>query len=82
MSYKVFLRRKAIRSLKNLPSDIKDRVKQALFQLKDFPKNLDVLKIKGTKNKYRIRVGKYRIIIELQRDTIIVIDILPRKRAY
>jgi len=82
MSYKVFLRRKAIRSLKNLPSDVKDRVKQALLQLEDFPKNLDVLKIKGTRSKYRIRVGKYRIIIELQRDTIIVIDILPRKRAY
>ncbi len=82
MSYKVFLRRKAIRSLKNLPLEVKDRVKQALLQLEEFPKNLDVLKIKGTKNKYRIRVGKYRIIIELQRDAIIVIDVLPRKRAY
>jgi len=34
------------------------------------------------KAKYRIRVGAYRIIIALQRDTIYVIQILPRKSAY
>ncbi len=61
---------------------MKERIKYALTKLESFPDDLDVKKLKGFKNKYRIRVGNYRVIIELQKDVIIVIDILPRKIAY
>ena len=82
MRYEVYLRRKAIKSIKRLPPDIKERVREAIMKLADFPLGLDVKKIKGTKNKYRVRVGDYRIIIELQKNMIIVIDVLPREKAY
>ena len=82
MRYEVYLRRKAIKLIKRLPPDIKERVREAIMKLGDFPLGLDVKKIKGTKNKYRVRVGDYRIIIELQKNMITVIDVLPREKAY
>ena len=82
MRYEVDLRRKAIKSIKRLPPDIKERVREAIMKLDDFPLGLDVKKIKGTKNKYRVRVGDYRIIMELQKNMITVIDVLPREKAY
>ncbi len=82
MRYEVYLRRKAIKSIKRLPPDIKERVREVIMRLNDFPLGLDVRKIKGTKNKYRVRVGDYRIIIELQKNMITVIDVLPREKAY
>ncbi len=82
MKYKVFIERDALKSLKKLPDNVKGRIKETLRKLEYFPKNLDVVKLSGTKRKYRIRVGNYRIIIELHKDEIYVIDILPRKDAY
>ena len=82
MRFEVFLRKKAIKSIKKLPQDTRERVREAIMKMEDFPVGLDVKKIKGTKNKYRVRVGDYRIIIELQKSMITVIDVLPREKAY
>ena len=82
MRYEVYLRRKAIKSMKRLPQEVKERIRKAIMKLEDFPVGLDVKKIKGTSNKYRVRVGDYRIIIELQKNMITVIDVLPREKAY
>ena len=82
MRYEVYLRKKAIKSMKRLPQETKEMVREAIMKLEDFPMGLDVKKIMGTKNKYRARVGDYRIIIELQKNMITVIDVLPREKAY
>ena len=43
---------------------------------------LDIKKLRGCKNHYRLRVGNYRILFELERPRrIIVYAILPRKQA-
>jgi len=80
--FKVYLTKRVNKSLKLLNEEMKGRIKEALRKLVSFPDDLDVKKLKGFKNKYRIRVGNYRIIIELHKDMIVVIDILPRKTAY
>ncbi len=80
--YEVYLTRNAYKSLKLLDEKIKDRIKEVLRKLTSFPEGLDVKKLKGFKNKYRIRVGDYRIIVEVQKGVIVVIEILPRKIAY
>ncbi len=82
MTYEVYLTRNANKSLKSLEDEMRERVKNALIKLENFPHELDVKKLKGTKNKYRVRVGNIRILIELQKDVIVVINILPRKTAY
>ena len=82
MTYEVFLERKAIKSIKNLPDKDKERIKRDIKSLKTFPGGLDVKKLSGMHNKYRIRSGEYRIIIEIEDGRITVIDVLPRRTAY
>lgn len=82
MKYDVYIERDALKSLKKLPRDIQERMKGVLLKLGDFPRELDVTKLRGFRGKYRVRVGKYRIIIEIHRDKIYVIDILSRESAY
>ena len=43
---------------------------------------MDVKKIVGTKNIYRVRVGNYRILIELEIHTVKVFSVIQRKSAY
>ena len=48
-----------------------------------FSRKLDIVKLRGYKNNYRLRVGRYRVLFELEAErTIIVYAVLPRKKAY
>jgi mRNA interferase RelE/StbE len=81
----VFLERKASRQLEKLDKDVRDRIVEALHVLRDegFSRKLDIVKLRGYKNYYRLRVGRYRILFELEAErTIIVYAVLPRKKAY
>jgi mRNA interferase RelE/StbE len=81
----VFLERKASRQLEKLDKDVRDRIVEALHVLRDegFSRKLNIVKLRGYKNNYRLRVGRYRILFELEAErTIIVYAVLPRKKAY
>jgi len=83
--YRIFLERRAQRQLEKLDEETKARITEALYVLGDigFSARLDIKKLQGYKDQYRLRVGKYRILFELQPGkTIIVYAILPRRRAY
>ena len=70
MSYDVLIERNAIREIKKFPNHDIQRIKESLK------------KLAGTRNIYRIRVGDYRILIELEIHTLKVFSILHRKQAY
>jgi len=83
--YDVNITRKALKELNKLDLHSRDRILEALIVLRDygFTSRLDIKKLRGYKNHYRIRVGKYRILFELEKPRkIIVHAILPRKEAY
>jgi mRNA interferase RelE/StbE len=83
--YHVFLEKKASKQLEKLSVDTRSKVVEALHVLRDegFSRRLDIVKLQGYKNQYRLRVGKYRILFELRPEKIIVVyAILPRKVAY
>jgi mRNA interferase RelE/StbE len=82
MSYDVLIERNAIREIKKFPNHDIQRIKESLKKLAEFPAGLDVKKLAGTRNIYRIRVGDYRILIELEVHTLKVFSILHRKQAY
>ena len=56
------------------------REKEALKKLPDFPTGMDVKKMAGTRNIYRIRVGDYRILPELEIHTLKVFSVVLRKK--
>jgi len=83
--YHVFLEKKASKQLEKLSVDAHGRVFEALHTLRDegFSRRLDIVKLRGYKSQYRLRIGKYRILFELRPErTIVVYAILPRKVAY
>ena len=42
----------------------------------------EVKKLKGFKKKYRLRVGDYRVLFELEGDRIVIYDVGDRKDIY
>jgi len=83
--FNVFIEKKANKQLQKLDKDTNKRVIEALCTLRDegFSTSLDIKKLKGYKTQYRIRIGKYRILFEVDKEeTIVVHAILPRETAY
>ena len=56
------------------------RIKETLKKLPDFPTGMDVKKMAGTRNIYRVRVGDYRILLELEIHTLKVFSVVLRKK--
>jgi mRNA interferase RelE/StbE len=70
--YQIEISHRAAKQLKNLSADIRDRVNEKILELADNPRPSGVVKLENTDNKYRIRVGNYRILYEIQDDVLIV----------
>ena len=49
---------------------------------KGFSARLDIKKLKGTRNHYRIRVGNYRILLVIESEMAYVYDISHRESVY
>jgi len=84
--YRIVLTKRAEKSLAAIPEDIQGKCGQVFDELQySFaPIRLDVIKIKGHAGTYRIRLGDWRIIYNVDKKTklIVIYDILPRKTAY
>lgn len=69
MNWSVELSASAIKELKKLPRDRRERIGRALDEMESDPMAGDVIPLKGNewKDRYRKRVGSYRIIFALDR---------------
>jgi len=82
LSYKVFLHPKAAESLKRLNPSLRAKVKDRLKELKESPEE------KGQRLRYspfyRLRIGDYRAIYEVDREggKVIVLFIGHRRKVY
>jgi mRNA interferase RelE/StbE len=81
MRYTVIVIDEVKRQLKSLPVEARRMIGYRLFLLED-EMGGDVQKLKGSKNEYRLRVGDYRVIFELEKDQIVVYAIGNRKDIY
>ena len=85
MKFKVFLHKKAERFLKGLKPEDKEHIINKLKQLENFPTTrLDIIKIAGETNTFRLRVGEYRALFKVyEKEKIIVVAKIDiRKRIY
>jgi mRNA interferase RelE/StbE len=84
--YKVNYTSSAVKELKKLPSNVQDRIRYAIEELKENPRHIGVEKLttSSKSQEYRIRVGDYRIKFLIHDDilTIFVIKIGNRKNIY
>ena len=81
MRYTVELKPKAIKDLKGLAQTDQQRVVQKLELLATDIQG-DVKKLTDFSPEYRLRVGDWRALFEIEGDKIFVYRILHRSRAY
>lgn len=85
--FNIEIKRKALRKLTKLDQKKKETIKEIISILKQDPipfRKVDVSKLKGYNNIYRIRVGDNRIVYEVlwTRRTILIHYVGPREKAY
>ncbi len=83
MSYRILILRRAQKELGALPKDIYDRIKDAILSLKDEARPKGCKKLSG-RDGWRIRVGDYRIIYEIDDENkeILILHVGHRKYVY
>ena len=70
--YKIEIKRSAVREIKKLPSDYLRKILFKISELADNPRPKGCVKLTN-EEKYRIRVGKYRILYEIKENILTVI---------
>ncbi|HKI98120.1 MAG TPA: type II toxin-antitoxin system RelE/ParE family toxin [bacterium] len=73
MSYRLEMRPRARRTLGGLPKDDARRVDSAILSLADEPRPDGSRKLRGAGDLYRIRVGSYRVVYEIDDSIRIVV---------
>lgn len=83
-SYRIEFLGSAIRDLRKLSSDDLPRIGRAIDSLADQPLRRGVRKLEGAAHTYRLRVGVYRIIYELDHESRVVCVqyVRHRREAY
>jgi mRNA interferase RelE/StbE len=84
MAYRVVLTKRACRDLKQLIPAVYTRIIKKIEQLASEPRPTGVRKITDSADRYRIRIGDYRVIyqVEDERLQLLVIRVRHRREAY
>ena len=84
MDYTVLLRPSAERDRRNLPPEIRRRITDALLSLETDPRPPGAAKLTGRSNRWRIRVGDYRLIYVIDDAPlqVLVVRIAHRREVY
>ena len=75
MGYRIEVKRNARKALLSLPHAYRARVAEAIESLASDPRKPGTRKLEGSDCLYRLRIGDYRVIYEIQDDRLIVIVI-------
>ncbi|MEG4571343.1 type II toxin-antitoxin system RelE/ParE family toxin [Microcoleus sp. N3A4] len=81
MNYQVEFKPKAIEDLQSLPAEVQSRV---LTKIELMQNNLtgDVKRLTNYTPEYRLRVGDYRVLFEIEEDVLVIYRVKHRKDAY
>ncbi len=80
MDYTVEITTKAARSVRKLETDVQARVKAAIEDLGGDPRPPGAVKLSGSIDTWRIRVGAYRIVYDIddKERLVLVLDVFKR----
>jgi mRNA interferase RelE/StbE len=82
--YSVIIEKPALKSLATIPDKNAKKITKAIDELAENPRPNGVKKLKGSDDFYRIKVGNYRVIYEINDGelVIVVVEIGHRKEVY
>ena len=81
MKYGIEFKPKAIKDLRSLPKQIQDKILEKV-QLMENDLAGDVKKLTNFTPEYRLRVGNYRVLFEIEDENIVIYRVKPRDKAY
>jgi mRNA interferase RelE/StbE len=81
MNFKVIWDKKAQNQLDKLEINIARRIILKVRELSEDPFSKEIKKLEG-ESSFRLRVGDYRVIFDIIRDTIIVLKVGHRRNVY
>lgn len=79
---KVRLRTSAVKDLKKIVGKDKKRIHAKILELEKFPDVVHLKKLTNFEPAYSARVGDYRILFDVTKDTIEIGRVLHRKESY
>jgi mRNA interferase RelE/StbE len=84
MTYRIEFSRRARKQFKALPEEIKNRLQPKVDALQENPLPIGVVKLADEDDLYRLRVGDYRLIYQIQNEilVILVLKIGHRREVY
>ncbi len=84
MAYRIEFKPSAAKEFSQLPKNIQKRIAAKVNTLADNPRPRGVEKLEGRENRYRIRVGDYRVIYEIHDEVllVLVVRIGHRREVY
>lgn len=83
-SYKIEWKKSALKELYKLPRNHIVRVMATIENLGSDPFSSRVKKLTGSERTYRLKVGSYRVIYEVEKDRLVIyiLRVRHRKEAY
>ena len=79
--YNIEWKEHTVKNIENLESSIAKRILKKVEELAENPFSKDIKKLKGS-NDFRLRVGDYRIIFSIEKNTIQILKVGHRKNIY
>jgi mRNA interferase RelE/StbE len=73
--YKVLVSKRALKAIDRVPRHTLIKIKEAVNDLANNPRPFGYIKLIGSENAYRIRVGDYRIIYTIY-DKILTVEVI------
>jgi mRNA interferase RelE/StbE len=82
--YDVLIERTAERDIKSLPTALFDRILPRIKALANNPRPTGCHKLAGSKNDWRIRIGDYRVVYEIDdaRKQVKIFRVRHRREVY
>ena len=79
---KIEIRRSAIKDLRKIDHEVRNRLHDKIHSLSNFPDVANIKKLSNFEPAYRLRVGDYRILVDVNEDIIYIGRVLHRKDSY
>lgn len=72
------------KSFSKLDKKTQNQIKSTIYDFLNNAKNIDLIKLKGQENQYRIRNGNYRILLKKYDNLMLIVfvDVKHRQEAY
>ena len=76
------IRKSAIKDMKKIKGQQKEKIYQQLLELKKFPDLPNIKKLTNFEPAFRLRVGDYRVLFDVMDDAVNIGRVLHRRESY